>query len=53
MMCDRKVSGTVKTEIMQDNGKAGNDVWDEALAATKVQKRMMPVAEMRILRWSL
>ena len=53
VMCDRKVSGTMKGQLYKTMVRPAMMYGIETLAVTKAQERKMQVAEMKMLRWSL
>ena len=53
VMCDRKVSGTVKGQLYKTMVRPAMMYGIETLAVTKAQERKIQVAEMKMLRWSL
>ena len=53
VMCDRKVSGTVKGQLYKTMVRPAMMYGIEILAVTKAQERKIQVAEMKMLRWSL
>ena len=53
VMCDRKVSGTVKGQLYKTMVRPAMMYGIETLAVTKAQERKMQVAEMKMLKWSL
>ena len=53
VMCDRKVSATMKGQLYKTMVQPAMMYGIETLAVTKAQERKMQVAEMKILRWSL
>ena len=53
VMCDRKVSASVKGQLYKTMVRLAVMYGIETLAVTKTQERKMQVAEIKILRWSL